>query len=72
MCTENCETLYLVALDIPLFVQQIEMIRNNSVPALHEPHLIKDAVHLVDEYPKVPLTVDCVIFGFDENKLKFY
>lgn len=30
----------------------------------------KDASALVDSYPTVPLTVDCVIFGFDENSLK--
>ncbi|MFY8024321.1 MAG: NUDIX hydrolase [Sediminibacterium sp.] len=35
--------------------------KKNSVQAVH---------HLVDTYPKVPLTVDCVIFGFEENKLK--
>ena len=32
--------------------------------------LIKDAKELVDSYPRVPITVDCVIFGFDENELK--
>jgi 8-oxo-dGTP diphosphatase len=32
--------------------------------------MIEDAVDLVNSYPKVPLTVDCVIFGFEENKLK--
>lgn len=32
--------------------------------------LIQDAVPLVRSYPKVPLTVDCVIFGFEESKLK--
>jgi 8-oxo-dGTP diphosphatase len=31
---------------------------------------IKDAVKLVQSYPTVPLTVDCVIFGFDDNSLK--
>lgn len=31
---------------------------------------VNDAVQLVVSYPKVPLTVDCVIFGFEENKLK--
>lgn len=35
--------------------------KKNSVKAVH---------HLVDTYPKVPLTVDCVIFGFEESKLK--
>ncbi|HQR92237.1 MAG: NUDIX hydrolase [Bacteroidetes bacterium 24-39-8] len=38
--------------------------------AAHEEHLIKDAKALVQAYPSVPLTVDCVIFGFEENKLK--
>jgi 8-oxo-dGTP diphosphatase len=32
--------------------------------------LIKDAVELVQSYPTVPLTVDCAIFGFEDNKLK--
>ncbi len=32
--------------------------------------LIKDVDKLVDSYPRVPITVDCVIFGFDENELK--
>lgn len=35
--------------------------KKDSVKAVH---------HLVDTYPKVPLTVDCVIFGFEESKLK--
>ena len=35
--------------------------KKNSVKAVH---------HLVDTYPKEPLTVDCVIFGFEESKLK--
>lgn len=32
--------------------------------------MVKDPVQLVQTYPMVPLTVDCVIFGFEENKLK--
>lgn len=32
--------------------------------------LIKDVQKLVASYPRVPITVDCVIFGFDENELK--
>ncbi|HMP93811.1 MAG TPA: NUDIX domain-containing protein [Phnomibacter sp.] len=32
--------------------------------------LITDASVLVASYPVVPLTVDCVIFGFEDNKLK--
>ncbi len=46
------------------------MKKKNTDLVFYEPHLIKDAVLLVEEYPKVPLTVDCVIFGFEENKLK--
>jgi 8-oxo-dGTP diphosphatase len=32
--------------------------------------LIKDAANLVSEYHKAAVTVDCVIFGFEENELK--
>jgi 8-oxo-dGTP diphosphatase len=32
--------------------------------------VIKDVNKLVESYPRVPITVDCVIFGFDENVLK--
>jgi 8-oxo-dGTP diphosphatase len=32
--------------------------------------LIKDPVKLVQSYPSVPITVDCVIFGFDASGLK--
>jgi 8-oxo-dGTP diphosphatase len=32
--------------------------------------VIKDVEKLVASYPSVPITVDCVIFGFDENELK--
>lgn len=31
---------------------------------------VKDVYALVATYPCVPITVDCVIFGFDENELK--
>jgi 8-oxo-dGTP diphosphatase len=42
---------------------------NNAIPAnLALPE--RDAMELVNSYPTVPLTVDCVIFGFDENSLK--
>ena len=44
--------------------------RKNEPPFLEDAQLLKDAVQLVHSYPKVPLTVDCVIFGFEENKLK--
>jgi len=32
--------------------------------------LIKDVHQLVESYPRVPITVDCVIFGFDNNELR--
>ncbi len=32
--------------------------------------LINDPAKLVNTYPKVALTVDCAIFGFEEDKLK--
>ncbi len=32
--------------------------------------LIKDATNLVASYPAMPITADCVIFGFEENQLK--
>lgn len=35
-----------------------------------KPALIKDVNSLVAGYPSVPITVDCVIFGFEENELK--
>ena len=35
-----------------------------------ENELITDHAKLVDSYPKVPITVDCVIFGFEEDNLK--
>jgi 8-oxo-dGTP diphosphatase len=46
------------------------MTKKKTVHTEHAAHLIKDAVKLVKNYPTVPLTVDCVIFGFEENKLK--
>ncbi|NCI45340.1 NUDIX hydrolase [Sediminibacterium soli] len=44
--------------------------KKNAAGVSHNAHLIADARELVNSYPKVPLTVDCVIFGFEENKLK--
>src|SRR3954471_8926747 len=32
--------------------------------------LIEDVHKLVASYPRVPITIDCVLFGFDENELK--
>lgn len=31
---------------------------------------LKNGEQLVASYPKMPITVDCVIFGFDDNELK--
>jgi 8-oxo-dGTP diphosphatase len=44
--------------------------KNLQVDDTDSNQLIQDAKSLVQSYPKVPLTVDCVIFGFEENKLK--
>lgn len=46
------------------------MTENNQFSTNQNTYFNKDAVTLVDSYPKVPLTVDCVIFGFDQNSLK--
>ena len=42
----------------------LEPLKSKIVPGLKENI---DAIELVVGYPAVPLTVDCVIFGFDEN-----
>jgi 8-oxo-dGTP diphosphatase len=44
--------------------------KKNAAESQEEALLIKNAVELVQSYPTVPLTVDCVIFGFEDNKLK--
>ncbi len=44
--------------------------KNLPIDAANADQLIHDAKALVQTYPKVPLTIDCVIFGFEENKLK--
>lgn len=46
--------------------------RNNIEEMIQSPEhdLVVDHIKLVDTYPKVPLTVDCVLFGFEENELK--
>lgn len=42
-----------------------------AAPQLAEDRtLIKDPVKLVGSYPSFPITVDCVIFGFENNELK--
>ncbi len=46
------------------------MIDTNKSVATELAIVDKDAMELVYSYPTVPLTVDCVIFGFDENALK--
>lgn len=42
----------------------------NILTRSREGQLIKDPTKLIASYPKAPLTVDCVIFGFEENELK--
>lgn len=46
------------------------MMKKNAGTFVQEETQVKDAALLVQSYPKVPVTVDCVIFGFEENKLK--
>lgn len=46
------------------------MMKKNAGTFVQEEMQVKDAAVLVQSYPKVPVTVDCVIFGFEENKLK--
>ena len=43
---------------------------NSTENSALENSLIRDVHELVESYPKVPITVDCVIFGFDNNELK--
>jgi 8-oxo-dGTP diphosphatase len=44
--------------------------KKNAGTVVQDDAQVKDAAILVQSYPKVPVTVDCVIFGFEENKLK--
>lgn len=46
------------------------MMKKNAGTFVQDDIQVKDAAVLVQSYPKVPVTVDCVIFGFEENKLK--
>jgi 8-oxo-dGTP diphosphatase len=46
------------------------MMNDTDTVAAPKAALIKDVQKLVASYPRVPITVDCVIFGFDENELK--
>jgi hypothetical protein len=46
------------------------MLEYDKSIALETAAYTKEAVSLVESYPAVPLTVDCVIFGFDQNSLK--
>src|SRR6476659_9165060 len=46
------------------------MMNDTETVALSQTALIRDIHKLVASYPRVPITVDCVIFGFDENELK--
>ena len=44
--------------------------KNANIQLPMQKDLIKNPSKLVAEYPRVPLTADCVIFGFEENELK--
>jgi 8-oxo-dGTP diphosphatase len=46
------------------------MLEHSTSGSLTTADHTKEAVSLVESYPAVPLTVDCVIFGFDKNVLK--
>ncbi len=46
------------------------MNKNIGLPDASEAKPVTDAVQLVNSYPKFSLSVDCVIFGFQENELK--
>ena len=46
------------------------MANNGQTISNRETLLIKDPAKLVNSYPKVSITVDCAIFGFQENELK--
>ena len=44
--------------------------KTTKMEETYRSQLVQDPVRLVETYPKVPLTVDCVVFGFEENELK--
>ena len=49
----------------------MRLVRDNPAETTPRPtSLIKDVNELVASYPKISITVDCAIFGFDENELK--
>ena len=52
----------------PIMNSDVAMLED--VEKIEKVTTIKSPETLVHHYPKVPLTVDCVIFGFEENELK--
>src|SRR5256885_13837528 len=65
----NFEMLFLQ----PSLKELLAMFENETAIALENENdktLIKDVHQLVESYPRVPITVDCAIFGFDNNELK--
>ncbi len=54
------------------FIKFLAMITEEIIASLTDDNrnLIQDVHALVESYPHVPITVDCVIFGFDNNELK--
>ncbi len=65
---------YLISLYALKYFLSILHMRNEpaAISALRKNSggIIEDVCKLVASYPRVPITVDCVIFGFDENELK--
>lgn len=53
-------------------IEFLAMLVNETAPknTKEDEILINDVHRLVESYPRVPVTVDCVIFGFDNNELK--
>lgn len=65
--------MYLFFVPLTLSERQnysFAIMKKTELNGFHNQVLIKDPSSLVQSYPRVPLTVDCVIFGFEENELK--
>ena len=48
----------------------MEFLATSPLARQKRPNLIEDAADLVASYPAIPITADCVIFGFEEHQLK--
>jgi 8-oxo-dGTP diphosphatase len=60
---------YFVFWQLERFIFRLLMLEYSKSIHTDAPGPNKDAASLVSSYPKVPLTVDCVIFGFINNTL---